>query len=69
MELEKRGTPTICICTTAFELLAKAESKALGMPQLAFLFLPHPIGGISPDEVVQKADNATGEMITLVTMS
>ena len=68
MELEKRGTPTICICTTDFKLLAKAESKALGLPQLAILFLPHPIGGISPDEVVRKADNAIDEMITLVTM-
>lgn len=69
MELEKRGTATINICTTNFELLTKAESKALGMPHLCFLFLPHPIGGISPDEVLKKADNAIDEMIELATMS
>ena len=39
-----------------FEFLAKFTGKGLGMPDLPLAVVPHPIGGISAEEVKAKAD-------------
>ena len=38
------------------------------MPDLAMVVVLHPIGGIDPKEVVQKADDALEEIIEVLTM-
>ncbi len=45
-------------CTTAFEALAKAQRKALGLPDLPLVVLPHPTGGIPPAVATSKANDA-----------
>ena len=44
------------ICSNRFEVLAKATATGLGMPALRLVIVPHPIGGISAEEVIEKAD-------------
>jgi hypothetical protein len=34
-----------------------ASARGMGMPNLALVIVPHPIGGISPEEVKVKAGN------------
>jgi hypothetical protein len=45
-------------CTTAFEPLAKAQRKALGLEHLPLVVLPHPIGGQTADAAKAKANDA-----------
>ncbi|MCH9047156.1 MAG: hypothetical protein IIA40_13760 [SAR324 cluster bacterium] len=67
MELEKRGIPTVTICTDAFVGLAREESKNLGMPDLAIAIVEHPIGGLKPDQVAQRAQAALEPVISALT--
>jgi hypothetical protein len=46
------------MCTTAFEPLAKLESKALGVEGLRLLVLEHPLGGIEEPLARERAANA-----------
>jgi hypothetical protein len=36
----------------------------MGMPNLRLVIVPHPIGGISPDEVKIKADGILDNLIS-----
>lgn len=40
----------------------------MGMPHLAIVVVPHPIGGIGLDEVKKKAHLAMEDMISILTM-
>ncbi len=43
------------IGTDEFQSLAQLESKARGMPDLNIVITKHPIGGLKPDGVREKA--------------
>jgi len=47
----------VTICTDRFEILARTTAKGMGMPNLSLVVVPHPIGGIDPEEVKIKADD------------
>ena len=64
IELEKRGTPSVSVCSSEFVALGKAEVAVLGMANLPMVIVPHPIGGIDLKEVEKKADDAFEDMIT-----
>jgi hypothetical protein len=64
--LEKSGIPTVTVCSNRFEVLAKATAKGLGMPDLPLVIVPHPIGGISAEEVTAKADQILDKLITQI---
>ena len=51
------------ICSNRFEVLARATATGLGMPDIPLVLVPHPIGGISGEEVVAKADGILGNLI------
>lgn len=36
--------PTVTIVSAAFEVLARAEAAAFGLPSLPILVVPHPVG-------------------------
>lgn len=58
MELEKRGLPTLVICSDRFETLGRAQADALGKPELALGIIPHPLGGITDDELLDRCRHA-----------
>jgi hypothetical protein len=64
--LEKRGTPTISICTDEFTPLGKMEAQALRMPSLPMVIIPHPVGGLKPEEVAEKARVASQEVVSVL---
>jgi hypothetical protein len=43
--------------------LARATAIGMGMPNLPLVIVPHPIGGISPEEVKMKADSIIDNVI------
>lgn len=55
MVLEKEGVPTVVVGTDEFQGLATLESKARGMANLSLAITQHPIGGLRPPVVLEKA--------------
>jgi hypothetical protein len=64
--LEKRGTPTINVCTDEFATLGRMEAQYQGMPCLPIVAIPHPLGGLSPEEVTHRARLAFKEIMKLL---
>lgn len=67
MELEKRGIPTVTLCTDAFAGLAREEARALGMPDLALALVGHPLGGVPREAVADKAREALEQVVAGLT--
>jgi hypothetical protein len=47
--------PTVVVGTDEFQSLGTLECKARGMPELRFAITRHPIGGLRPPLVAEKA--------------
>ena len=56
MELERRGIPTVTVCSHLFQRLGNVERRSLGMPDLPMAIAPHPIGGLPAETALAKAD-------------
>jgi len=67
VEFERRGIPTATICTTAFEPLAKAQLKAMGMPGLPYVVVPHPVGGRKPEWARDLGDSIADRVVEVLT--
>jgi hypothetical protein len=52
----------VTIATDAFEDLLKLEAEQRGMPDLVYLVIGHPLGGIRPDAVRAKAAAAVDDL-------
>jgi len=57
----------VLLISTSFTGLAKAQAKALGMPALPTVVLPHPIGGTPLDSVLTKVDAAFDDILARLT--
>ncbi len=47
--------------------LAREESRNLGMPELPIVVVRHPIGGLSPEQVTQRARDAAEPVLVALT--
>ncbi len=56
--LQKRGLKTAVICSGPFLKLGQAQARVFGVPDLPLLVIPHPLGGISIDQVKARAEHA-----------
>ena len=65
-ELRKRGLVTAVICTEPFLKLGQAQVRVFGVPGLPLIMIPHPLGGISLDEVRSRASVAVPQLIELL---
>lgn len=55
MNLRRRGLEAVLICTDAFLSMAEIQCVDLGCPDLVVVAVPHPIGGATEPEIVEKA--------------
>jgi hypothetical protein len=55
----------VTLITTAFETLARYQARAMGYPNLRMVVITHPLGGISPDQILAKAKGAAGAVADL----
>ncbi len=53
--LEERGIPTVCAGSHVFEEQFKLEAANCGMPNMRFVFVEHPLGGVKEAGVRDKA--------------
>ncbi len=64
--LRKRGLTTAVICSGPFHKLGQAQARVFGVPDLPLLLIPHPLGGISIEQVQARAEHAVPLFVKLV---
>jgi hypothetical protein len=61
---EKAGIPVAAFATTEFANAARAQAKALGMPDFAMIFVEHPIQPLLAAEVQARADAVFAQLLS-----
>jgi hypothetical protein len=59
------GRPTVVVATAAFAALAREEAVAQGLPDARIAVVPHPLGGVSDDVLLARADAAVDAVLAL----
>jgi hypothetical protein len=67
VDLERRGLPGVFVASAEFVQAAVAQSAALGFPDVARVFTPHPIQDRTDDEMRSYADLAYAEIVRAIT--
>lgn len=60
---EIQGMPSVFIASSEFVDAADVQSKALGLPEVRRIFVPHPIQDATDEELCAKADVIIEEII------
>ncbi|WNV74150.1 hypothetical protein [Geodermatophilus sp. DSM 44513] len=64
MELERRGVVAPLVVTETFLPLVQAQARARRVsPRL--LVVPHPVGGLTADELAGRVEGAAGDLLRL----
>ena len=64
MALENRGIPTVVVCTQPFLDSALIHAKTFGRIGFEPVIIPHPLGGLLPDGVAQRAASIEEDIIS-----
>jgi hypothetical protein len=64
VDLERRGVPGVFVASAEFEQAATAQAGALGFPDVARIFTPHPIQDRTDDEMRAYADDAFRKIVS-----
>jgi hypothetical protein len=66
-DLEQRGVPSMFVASTEFVNAASTQAEALGFPDVARVFVGHPIQDRTDDEMRAIADRAFPEILAKIT--
>jgi hypothetical protein len=66
VDLERRGVPGVFVASAEFVQAAIAQAGALGFPDVARVFTPHPIQDRTDDEMRQYADDAFRGIVSAI---
>ncbi len=69
IKLEKKGIPTISICSHQFTAFAHELAKSHGMENLRIVEIEHPIAGQSPEQVKIKVEKILLEIKALLKLN
>ncbi len=58
IRLERRGVPSIAVATRPFVDEAVEQAESLGMPEIAVVYVPHPVQLLEPPALQVLADEA-----------
>ena len=50
------------ICSDAFDATAQAMADVQGAPGYRYLTTPHPVAGLTPEQVRERAENVAAEV-------
>jgi hypothetical protein len=67
VDLERRGLPGVFVASAEFVDAAVAQSTALGFPDVARVFTPHPIQDRTDDEMRSYAEAAYDAIVASIT--
>jgi hypothetical protein len=54
------------ICSDAFKATADAMAEVQGAPGYRYLTTPHPVAGLTPEQVRERAETVAGEVADLL---
>jgi hypothetical protein len=63
---ERRGTPAAVICSDAFRSTADAIAEVSGAPGYRYVTTPHPVAGLTPAQVRERAEAVAAEIAELL---
>ena len=66
-DLELRGVPSLFVASSEFINAASAQAEALGFPDIARVFVGHPIQDRTDDEMRAIADSAYDSIVAAIT--
>ena len=66
VDLESRGIPGVFVASTEFVSAADAQAAALGVPDVARVFVAHPIQDRTDDEIRALADAAFEQVMDAI---
>ena len=64
---ETQGRPAVFVASSAFREAAEAQARALGLPEVRCVLVPHPIQDANDDEIVARADAIVDDLIAALT--
>jgi len=67
VDLERRGIPGVFVASAEFVEAAIAQSGALGFPDVARVFTPHPVQDRTDEEMRTYADSAYDAIVASIT--
>ena len=67
MTLENRGIPTVVLCTDPFLNSAFRHANTFGRRDFRPLGFPHPLGGLKPEQVAERANELEQAVIDVLT--
>jgi len=62
VQIAKRGKAALTIVSQSFTGLGSMQAKALGVPKMPFVVIPHPFGSRKRDEVQAIAQRCADEV-------
>ena len=65
-ELRKRGLAAAVIISEPFLKLGRTQARVFGVPDLPLLLIPHPLGGVSIEQVQARAEVAVPQFVKLL---
>lgn len=68
-DLELRGVPSIFVASTEFVTAAISQSEAIGFPDVARVFVGHPIQDRTDAEMIALADSAFPQILAAICSS
>ena len=67
LSFEEAGRPAVLVASSVFTQAAEDQSRLLGAPGLARVFVPHPIQDRTDDEMRELARDVAGRLAAAVT--
>jgi alkanesulfonate monooxygenase SsuD/methylene tetrahydromethanopterin reductase-like flavin-dependent oxidoreductase (luciferase family) len=64
---EVNGKPSVMVASSTFVDAAATQARALGLPDVRRVFVPHPIQDATDDEMRAKADAIVEQLIEALT--
>jgi hypothetical protein len=65
-QLTKRGLIAAVVCSDSFMKLGSAQAKVFGVPDLPLLKITHPLGGLTMEQVRERAAVALPQLIKFI---
>jgi len=67
VDIERRGVPGMFVASSEFIEAAQAQADALGFPQVARVFAPHPVQDRTDDEMRAYAEATVAAVTAAIT--
>ena len=71
MEFEKKGVPTVLICSTVHEPVARGLANTLGLRDVIIATIPHPFSwsGLTREQINERAAGVLNQVVMGLTGS